>query len=385
MSVPYWRLSGFYFCYFATLGTFLPYWSLYLKQVGFAADEIGELTALMVATKIIAPNYWGWLADKTGRNLRLIRVTSLLSVFCFAGFLFRNDYVWFASVTVIFSFFWNATLPQFEAATLFHLKAEPHRYSHVRLWGSIGFIVAVLGIGRLLDNFSITYLPWAIVALMLVNWLVALMTPEAKLNTDHGAVATSIWRTLRRPELLAFLMVYMLLQVSHGPYYVFYSVYLQQHAYSSTVTGLLWASGVAAEVLMFIAMRPMLKAFSLRGLLLTALSLSVWRWWLIANAVDAWPWVIFAQLLHAASFGVAHVVAMQLLYQYFGDRHQSKGQALYSSMSFGVGGMIGSLYSGYFWDLLGGRLVFILAALACGLALLLAYISVARETRPGFG
>ena len=71
MSVPYWRLSAFYFFYFAIFGSFLPFWSLYLKQIGFDANEIGELTALLVATKIIAPNLWGWLADKTGKRLKI--------------------------------------------------------------------------------------------------------------------------------------------------------------------------------------------------------------------------------------------------------------------------------------------------------------------------
>jgi MFS transporter, PPP family, 3-phenylpropionic acid transporter len=127
MPVPYWRLSGFYFCYFGTLGTFIPFWSLYLKQTGFSAGQIGELTAMLVATKIVAPHLWGWLADKTGRNLRLIRITALLSMLFFAGFLYRQDYRWVAAVTVCFSLFWNAVLPQFEAATLLHLRAEPQR------------------------------------------------------------------------------------------------------------------------------------------------------------------------------------------------------------------------------------------------------------------
>lgn len=384
MSVPYWRLSGFYFCYFATLGAFLPFWSLYLKQVGFAATEIGELTALLVATKIIAPNYWGWLADKTGRNLSLIRITSLLSVLCFAGFLYRSDYLWFATVTVAFSFFWNATLPQFEAATLFHLQTEPQRYSHVRLWGSIGFIAAVLGIGRCLDHISVLYLPWIIGTMLLLNWLMALITPEAKPRLAHNDTS-DILQILLKPEVLAFLLVYMLLQVAHGPYYVFYSVYLKQHGYSATDTGLLWATGVAAEILLFLVMRQLLQWFTPRTLLLWSVLLSVLRWLLIADGVDSLLLTIGAQLLHAASFGIAHVVAMQLLYQYFGKRHQNKGQALYSSISFGMGGMIGSLYSGYLWDILGGRLVYIIAALVCCLALLIAYIGVARELRPRLG
>ena len=122
MSLPYWRLSSFYFFYFATLGAFLPYWSLYLQNKGFNALEIGELSAVMMATKIIAPNLWGAIADYTGKSLKIIRLASFFAAFLFMGFLFKTGYLWFAVITGGFSFFWNAALPQFEAVTLFHLK-----------------------------------------------------------------------------------------------------------------------------------------------------------------------------------------------------------------------------------------------------------------------
>ncbi|QWF69949.1 MFS transporter [Methylomonas paludis] len=377
MAVPYWRLSAFYACYFAILGSIVPFWSLYLKHVGFNPSEIGQLTALIVATKIIAPNLWGWLADKTGRRLRLIRITSLLSAALFCGFLYRQQYWWFAGVTVAFSFFWNASLPQFEAATLFHLQEATHRYSRIRLWGSLGFIAAVLGIGQLLDTVSIAYLPYLVIILLLLNWLLSLITPEAG-HINPPARRGSLGEILRQPEVICFFLVYMLLQVAHGPYYVFFSVYLKQHGYSASFTGQLWALGVCAEIVMFLLAGRLLRWFSVRGLLLSSLLLSTVRWLLIAYAVDSLEWLLIAQLLHAASFGITHVVAMQLLLKYFGASHQGKGQAFYSSLSFGCGGMIGSLYSGYLWDSLGGSAVFVIAAGASALAFILAAAKVAR-------
>jgi len=384
LPIPYWRLSGFYFCYFATLGAFLPFWSLYLRHIGFTSTQIGELTALLVATKVVAPYLWGWLADKTGRNLGLIRITSLLSTLIFAGFLLVHDYRWMASVTIGFSLFWNATLPQFEAATLLHLREQPQRYSHIRLWGSIGFIAAVLGIGRFLDDFPIERLPLIITGLLALNWLMALITPE----TTKPQTKTHSSDTRQRQaitELMAFFGVYMLLQVAHGPYYTFYSVYLQQHGYSTTQTGLLWSLGVCAEILIFLWMSRLQRWLSLRTLLLSSLLLSMSRWLMIADGVDYWQVIIAAQLLHAASFGVAHVVAIQLLNRYFGEHHPSKGQALYSSLSFGLGGMLGSYFSGYFWDRFGGDTVFTIAAWACGLAWLIGFIGVARHKPSALG
>lgn len=378
MALPYWRLSGFYFFYFATLGCFLPFWSLYLSAAGFDALTIGELSALLLGTKIIAPNIWGWIADHTGRSLRIIRIAAFFAALFFTGFLFISGYSAFALVTLLFSFFWNATLPQFEVVTLGHIQAVPQRYAHIRLWGSVGFIVAVLGIGRLLDYTDIVILPSIILGLLTANWLVAVVTPEASLidtKRDSGGVG----QIIKCPEVIAFMIVCLLLQVAHSAYYVFYSVYLKQYQYSATLTGGLWALGVAVEIVLFLAMQMVLKRVSLRRILLVSILLSILRWLLIARFPENFWIIVGAQLLHAATFGAVHVVAMYLLQHYFGPEHQGKGQALYTSISFGLGGMLGGYASGYCWTALGAQSVFWLAAGCCLIAWIVAGVWVGRE------
>lgn len=377
IRIPYWRLSGFYLFYFATLGSFLPFWSLFLEATGFNPVEIGELSALLVGTKIIAPNLWGWIADHTGRSMRIIRIASLAAACLFVGFLMDNSYLWFAWVTVAFSFFWNAALPQFEAVTLFHLRQQSHRYSQIRLWGSVGFIVAVVGIGRLLESYDIASLPYVIIALLVAIWLISLLTPEAAIM-PHGDDQVGI---IGRSEVLAFFCVYLLLQLAHGPYYVFFSIYLHDFQYSTSIIGFLWALGVIAEICLFLVMRRLLKLFSLRQILLASILLSVGRWLLIAWKADHLALLLFTQLLHAATFGAAHVVAIHLVHDYFGSRHQGKGQALYSSLSFGLGGMLGSLYSGYLWESYGPQVVYSLAALASSIAFIFAAIWIGRARK----
>lgn len=118
-------------------------------------------------------------------------------------FLYRQSFEWFAFVTVSFSFFWNAALPQFEAATLHHLKDQSHRYSQVRLWGSIGFIVTVLSVGYLLDLYNIKLLPYLIVSLLASIWLISLLTPEIA-TVKASRVAVKIWKIVKQPEIIAF-------------------------------------------------------------------------------------------------------------------------------------------------------------------------------------
>jgi PPP family 3-phenylpropionic acid transporter len=351
-QVPYWRLSGFYLFYFATLGAMLPYWSLYLRSVGFDAVEIGELVAILVATKIVAPNVWGWIADHRGSRMGIIRLACLLACIAFAGVLFASSFFWLALVMVVFGFFWNAALPQIEATTLTHLGDSVHAYTNIRVWGSIGFIVSVWALGLIFDRYSVGLLPKFVVALMGLIWLASLLVPEEAVG--HPPLSHEPLRSvLVRPQVLALLAVCFLMQASHGPYYAFYSIYLADQGYSPTVIGKLWALGVLAEVGVFLAMYRLLRLWSLRTLLLVSLALATLRWLLIGFYVDSLLVLTVAQLLHAATFGVYHAVAIQFIHRYFVGRHQGRGQALYSSVSFGAGLAVGSLASGFTWASIG--------------------------------
>ena len=156
-SIPYARLSSFYFIYFAALGVFVPYWTVYLADVkGFSALQIGEIMALFMGTKVLAPLVWGWLVDHHGQRLRWIQLASFLTILCFALVYQATSFLDYLLLVAGFGFFWNAPLPQFEALTLNHLGLHVKRYSAIRLWGSIGFILAVISLPLLINRYGLT-------------------------------------------------------------------------------------------------------------------------------------------------------------------------------------------------------------------------------------
>lgn len=372
-AIPYWRLSSFYLFYFATLGSLVPYWALYLKSLDFSAREIGTLIAIVMGTKIVSPNVWGWIADHTGKSMLIVRIGCLLAAVTFAGVFLGNGYWWLALVMLVFSFFWNAAIPQFEATTLNHLGEHTHRYSGIRLWGSIGFIVSVAALGPLLEQHGAGILPVAVLLLLTGIWLASLVVPErasGHLSIKHEPLL----KVLLRPEVAALLMVCFLVQASHGPYYAFYTLYMEGHGYSRTVIGQLWALGVIAEVGVFMVMHRWVLRFGLRILLITSLVSAALRWVLISQFPESAAIIVFAQILHAGSFGIYHATAIQLIHRYFKGRHQGRGQALYSSVSFGAGGAVGSYFSGLGWDTIGASNVYLFAAGSAFIAVVVAWL-----------
>ncbi len=347
--MPYQSLSRFYFFYFASLGALIPYWALYLESLNFSPRQIGELMAILMATKIVAPNIWGWIADHTGQGMRIVRLGSLFAVAAFAIVFLGHSYLWIALVMLLFSFFWNAILPQFEAVTLDHLGGEQHRYSSIRLWGSVGFIVVVTGLGPLLDWYGAGLLPWVMLALLVAICIAAWRVAERRVAASEQP-NQPLLSILSRPQVMVLLFCCFLMQASHGPYYTFFTLYLEQYGYSRSVIGPLWGLGVLAEVGVFLIMHRLAPRFGLRNLLFFSLLLAALRWMLIGLWAESLYIILFSQLLHAASFGVFHASAIALVHCFFADGHQGKGQALYSSISFGAGGAVGSLYGGYLWE-----------------------------------
>ena len=359
--VPYWRLSGFYFFYFAFVGAMAPFWGLYLHSLEFNAFQIGVLMSLLQVMRIFAPNIWGHIADHTGRRVAIVQLAALVCLVAFVGVFWATSFWALFAVMSLISFFWSASLPLVEATTLSHLGERSDRYGRIRLWGSIGFILVVVGLGAALDHAAIKLVPWVVLGLLVGIVLTSRVIPEAEI-VHHGHDHTPLGAVLRRPEVLALFVAALLMAAAHGPYYTFFTIHLVDLGYSKGVAGWLWALGVVCEIGIFLVMPRVFRRVRAETVLLSTLLVAALRFLLIGWLADNLPVLLLAQLMHAFTFGAYHASAMALVHRYFVGRNQARGQALYNSLAFGVGGTLGSLYSGAAWDGLGAGATYTLAA-----------------------
>jgi PPP family 3-phenylpropionic acid transporter len=376
-SLPYWRLSGFYFFHFAFIGAFAPYWSLYLKSLSFNALQIGVLMSLLHITRIFAPTAWGYLADHTGKRMLIVQLAAITGLVSYCGVFFGESFLWMFAVMMLMSFFWSASLPLIEATTLSHLGKSTARYGSIRSWGSLGFILAVIGIGYLLDATEIALLLWVVLGFKLGIVIFSWRIPEAEI-ASHSTDALSVQQIFKQPGVLAFFSACLLMAFAHGPYYTFYSIYLVDYGYSKGAIGWLWAIGVICEIGVFFLMPRVMHRFSLKQILAFSFTCAVARFLMIGWGVE-WPTVmLMAQILHAATYGAHHVAAMMAVHYFFRGRHQAKGQAFYTSFTFGVGGTLGGVFSGYAWEWLGPGFTFSMSAAAAlvGLGLIVRKVNI---------
>ena len=376
----YFRLSGFYFWYFAFVGAYGPFFALYLQDRGFDPVRIAVLMAIGPVARIFVPNLWGWMADRYQARDRIQRLLAFVTPFVAAGLLLRPGFAGLLGLLAVWSLFWSGLLPLVEAGTMTLLRARMGAYGRIRLWGSIGFILVVVGGGYLFDAVGVGVLERVMLVLLGLTALMVFVLPHERARRAEREEAGSIRAVFARPGVAGMIAGFFLMQFAHGPYNTFYSIYLVEGGYSKTAIGWLWALGVIAEIVLFMWLPQLMRRWRLEQILIACFAFAVLRFLMIAWGLDSIAILVLAQLMHAMTFGAFHAAGVAATHHVFQGPLRARGQALYSSLGYGAGGAIGTIAAGYSWEQFGGAITFSLSAVAALLAL-----ATVRKSLPRFG
>lgn len=366
----------FFFFYYAYLGIVSPFLSLYFDDLGFTAIQISLLMSMLQITRILGPMFWGWLSDLRQERIGIMRITALVSFVVYLGIFYFQTFtalmIWMFVLNIISS----SLTPLGEAATVHALQKSnsfESRYGKLRLWGSIGFMVAVFVGGYWFEHFGIDTLP-AIGLLLLV--LVTLTTfklwepPLEQKKLERGQLRS----ILKKPEVMWFLSSAFWMIFAHSSLYVFYSLYLQNLGFGKQIIGLFWMVGVGAEVVYFYFQKQAYQFFSPNRIIGLTFALGVVRFLVIAWIPEFWP-LLIVQLFHAGTFAAHHSASIKIMQEWFHGPTQARGQALYATVAYGLGGTAGGIIAGWVWEDINPSAAFVLSALAC----VIGYYSIYRS------
>jgi PPP family 3-phenylpropionic acid transporter len=314
------------------------------------------------------------VADQSRRRVLVLRLTSVAAALTFCGMFVGQTFLFFFALMVTVNLFTSAQGPISEALMLSSMRGDLTHYGRVRLWGSVGFIVLVTLSGYALDWRGIELMPW-IALLMLVMVTSVTFSLHEEPATQHAQPSHSVQQLLSLKSVLSFFASTFLMIAAHSSLYVYYSLYLSDMGYSKTVIGLMWSLGVIAEILFFFYQAPLFRRFGVRKLMLFSLAIAVIRFLMIGWGAQSLSVLLVAQVLHAATFGVHHSASVATLQRWFAGSLQARGQALYISISYGLGGTVGGLLLSACWDTFGARWVYVLAAIMSLLGLFAAQLS----------
>ncbi len=370
-------LSLFYLTSFAVLGVYLPYFNLYLEDLGFSGLQIGILSLLLPLSSALVPPLGGILADRLGRRRELIVLSSLSALLCFGLIPGVRTFGVMVVVVAAYAALRAPALPLVEASAMEISEAGGPHYGRMRVWGSLAFIVMALGTGPAVGLLGARAAVHLILLLLALNTLASFLLPRESITAAAASPPSSLGRFVGRPRILLFLLACVLSQASHGPYYVFYSIHLEKSGYPPQAIGCLWGVAVACEIVAMLSMPRVLGRFGTLPIMGASVLLASVRWGICAVSVAPVAMVL-AQALHAATYAAFHVAAVTHTHRLFGVARRASGQAVYGSATYGVGNAIGMFLSGVLYDRTDMASLFACAS-ATALASCLLVVAAARS------
>jgi len=373
-------VRALFFAYFAFVGLFSPYLSLWLDARGLSIGQIAVLMSLPQVLRIVAPPFWGWLADRGGRRVPLLQGSALASLAVLLAFPLADGMAAYVLLMLTLFFLTAAQMPVGEAIALDLARGDAGRYGRMRVWGSVGFVVTVLAGGPLLDAFGVGALPWLMAAAVALLVLVTFRLREPAAARPSRA-AVSLGERLREPAVLLFLVSAFLMVFAHAALYAFYSLFLERLGYSKTAIGLMWAVGVVAEIALFVMQRRLFDRLTPMRLLSFSFLVCALRFVLIGASGGALAVLVLAQVMHAITFGLHHSASMAVLHRWFEPAQQARAQAAFIVVAYGLGGSIGGVTAGQLWERVSPSATFFAAAAAGALGW--AAVTLAARREPG--
>ncbi|MEY3944508.1 MAG: putative 3-phenylpropionic acid transporter [Pseudomonadota bacterium] len=346
--VPFAALSA---TYFAHIGFFNPYLPLWLKDMGLSLVLISVLISVQSASRVFAPYIWGWISDHTGERVKLLRIGAIVALVSGAVLWLPLSPLWLGVVLLVMFTHTSAMMPMSEAA-MAHLVSQggafdARRYGHVRLWGSIGFLVTVFVAGAWFEAQGMGQFPSLTVLSLLAVVISAFALPDLKeaVNVEHSRPA--VGPVLRQRSVQWFFVSAFFHVLAHIGIYVFFSLYLDALGYSKTLIGLLWAVSVLVEIAWFIWQSRWLHWLPMSGWLVLCSGAMALRMVMTSVWADVLWVLVLAQCLHALTFATHHTASVALLSHHFPGRLRGRGQALYTVIAYGLTGVLGGVVGGF--------------------------------------
>ena len=327
------KFSLVYFSIFIVIGINAPFFPLWLSSKGFTERYIAIILAASVLTKLFANPFFAGLGDKYGnRKIPMLYLAFFSSIVLFSLNIFNSLYL-IASMAIISWALFAPLMPLTESLTTTAIKKHNFDYGNTRLWGSVSFIIVAFFGGIIVERYGLKYVPILMTTGALFLFISVIFMPT--ITSLPARKNMSTYSLLKNRNFFPFLLACGAIQSSHGLYYGFSTIYWKSIGISETIIGALWAEGVIFEIILLAYFYKFKNYTSPKNFLILAGIIAIIRWSLMAFA-DNVLFIASIQILHAFTFGLTHLAAINFISEVMPTRAQAKSQALYSAISMGA-------------------------------------------------
>lgn len=371
-----------YFVYYAGFAIYLPFIYIYLRSTGLSGLEIGILTSISPLVGMLSAPLWGLLNDRFGKTRLLLGAAVVGSILAVWGIALASHFVILAIMTAVFSLFFSTLSPMLDSNTLLLLGDQRERYGSIRLWGSAGYVALTLVGGVLLERLGLDFL-FPIFTICMLMLLISLawypIRKVALVNSPH--LFENLWKMLRQPRWLVFVLSAMLAWVSANGMHTFLGVYLKELKASEGLIGLTMAIGGLAEIPSMYLGARLLKRFSPRKLIVVGMFAYMLR--MFCYGIMPTPqWAPLINLLNSITFGLFWIGSVAYVNELAPDEIKATSQGLLLAI-LNLSSLASAAFTGWIFDTTGpANLFLILAVFSLAAGLLFSFGTIALRKNP---
>ena len=354
------RFFAIYVSLFAPYAIITPYFQQLLKHLNYNDVQIGAIQGALELMAVAAPILWGVLADSLSAPRGVLAFTVILSLPMFFLFRFVNGGAAGVAVALLFGLFYKPNIPLTDGMMFRYIRTKGGDYGKIRIGGTVGYIsfIAVFDaicwltggvtVNKLIVEFSVAVALQLSSLLLVPQFIDISTTPKGVAEKKTDAERNDFLKLFLRPAFLVFMLAAFLGRFSMMSYYSFFSRYLDD-VYGVKEVGWIWALGSMCEMpLVFCSKRIIdkigLKSFFALGLLGCVLRLA-------GFSVESNIWVVLClQPLHCLTFGAYHCATVTYVSRMFPAKLQGGAQGIFSAITVGLGGLVGSAVGGVVLD-----------------------------------
>lgn len=350
-------LFTFYFLMFAMVAFVAPFLVLFYQDLGFSGPQIGLLTGITPLVLFFCTPLWTGLADRTGRHRLLMSLAILGSVVTLIIYPMLHVFWLVLLVAVAFYFFLAPVTPFVDSATMFMLADKKEMYSRIRLGGTVGFGLAALLVGRLVQSYGLKIAFWGGAALFFLAFIVS-----QKLAHDQLGAANLTGGRVRTLLANSRWLIFLTLAFAGGLSVAVVNNYLLPHmkdlGATESMMGVALMLGTVAEVPILFFGNRLIKRLQSYRLLMIAMVITGLRL-LLLGAAGTPGQILIVQLLNGLTFAVMWVAGVAYADERAPAGMSATAQGLFSAMVLGIGTAVGGFIGGLLFDSLGGRSLYL--------------------------
>lgn len=345
-----------YLSFYMAFGAILPFINLYYERMGLSGMQIGILTAIQVMVISVAAPLWGGYADAHNRHHRIFRIALLFSPIAVALLSQADNFLAYIPYVVAYAVFSSPIVPLQDSSALEVAETHQRTFGALRAWGSIGWSLSTVLVGLLMQIWGIEWLFYIYIAFMLITFLFSLFQPARK-HVLRNSLGHGLRDLLFQRNLIIFLFSIFLLAVTVGAVFSFLSIYLDGIGAVEGYIGLAFAIAAISEVPVMIYSGKIMRRIGSNGLLKVAFFTFALRW-ILLSFIDVPVWALFVQVLHGISYAAFIVGGVTYINERTPQGLSTTAQAIFNTVVFGLGAIVGALIGGYLFDTVGMIILF---------------------------